>query len=69
MRERGLEQRLRDLRTKPPEWFTIEAVRARTRALNERDTKLFLDAGFPPEQVQALMKSSSNLVNESSETP
>ena len=69
MRERGLEQRLRDIRTKPDEWFSIEAVLARIRALNERDTKLFLDAGFPPDQVDALVRSSSNLVNEPSQTP
>lgn len=70
MREKGLEQRLRDIRTKPPEWFSIEAVQARTRALNERDTALFLDAGFPQEQVQALMKSSStDLASEVSNDP
>lgn len=67
MRERGLEQRLRDLRTKPPEWFSIEAVQARTRALNERDTALFLDAGFPPEQVEALVRSSTNPAREPSD--
>lgn len=60
MRERGLEQRLRDIRTKPDEWFSIEAVRARIRALDERDRKMFLDAGLPPEQVEALVRSSSN---------
>ena len=69
MREKGLEQRLRDIRTKPAEWFTIEAVQARTR-LNERDTALFLDAGFPPEQVQALMMAGSHdLANDVSNDP
>lgn len=68
MRERGLEQRLRDIRTKPSQWFTIEAVQARTRALNERDTALFLDAGFPPEQVDALVRSSTTPARESSDT-
>ena len=56
MREKGLEQILRDIRTKPAEWFTIEAMLARIRARNERDAKLFLNAGFPPEQVNALLR-------------
>ena len=69
MLEHGLEKRLRDIRTKPAEWFTMEAVLERIRALDERDTKLFLDAGFPPEQVAALMKMSSSAVAEASKEP
>lgn len=70
MRERGLEQRLRDTRTKPDGWFSLEAVRPRIRALDERDRKMFLDAGFPPEQVEALVRSSSsNLRREVSNDP
>lgn len=69
MLEHGLEQRLRNIRTKPDEWFTMDAVLARIRALDERDTKLFLDAGFPPEQVAALMKMSSASAEEMSKEP
>lgn len=69
MRKHGLERRLRDIRTKPDEWFTMDAVLARIRALDERDTKLFLDAGFPPEQVAALMKRSSSTAEEALKEP
>ena len=69
MRERGLEQMLRDFRTKPAEWFTIEAMLARIRARNERDAKLFLNAGFPPEQVAALMKRSVSAAEEALKEP
>lgn len=69
MRKHGLEQRLRDIRTKPDEWFTMEAVLERIRARNERDTKLFLDAGFPPEQVAALMKRSESAAEEALKEP
>lgn len=55
MRENALEGYLRDVRTKPAEWFTIESILERARAQHESDIPLFLDAGIPREEVDALL--------------
>ena len=55
MRENALEGYLRDVRTRPAEWFTIEAILERARAQHERDIPLFLEAGIPREKVDALL--------------
>ena len=55
MRENALEGYLRDVRTRPAEWFTIEAILSRAQAQNEIDAELFLDAGVPRERVDALL--------------
>lgn len=55
MRENALEGYLRDVRTRPAEWFTIESILKRAHAQNEIDADLFLDAGIPREKVDALL--------------
>lgn len=55
MRENALEGYLREVRTRPAEWFTIESILERARAQHERDIPLFLEAGIPREKVDALL--------------
>ncbi len=48
MRRNGLERMIADIRTQPAEWFTMDALRRRIRAKEERAARIFLDAGYPP---------------------
>ena len=55
MREKGLERRLADIKTQPPEWFTLDALKARIRERGERDAALFLNSGYSREEVKSLL--------------
>lgn len=54
--ERALERRVQDITTRPREWFTTEAIKERVRQRNEAAAQLFLDNGYPPEEVEALFR-------------
>ena len=53
--EQALERRIHDIRTRPPTWFTTEAIKERVRERNEAAAQLFLDNGYSPEEVEALV--------------
>ena len=50
-----LEMRIHDIRTKPPEWFTMRALRARIREKDEAAARVFLQGGYSRQQIEAVL--------------